>query len=158
MKRVKLNKSGNPKSVRNCKLCIVLSEGKGSKWYWIPDGQDKFSVDKNTYFIIDDGVYIYNGIRVLIYMEGISTPISHSLIDREEITKEITDSKGKKRKIKIQKIKGLKFDSKLIDMLLNRNLADEFTKEHMDLPNLVLLILLVVTVAVGFINIGMWFM
>ena len=53
-------------------------------------------------------------------------------------------------------VKGL-YDSGLIDMLLNRHLADVFTKVHMDLPNLLLTVLLIVTVAVGFVNIGMWF-
>ena len=43
-------------------------------------------------------------------------------------------------------------------MLLNRNLADQFTAQHIDLPNLLIIVLLIVNVAFGMVNIGMWFM
>jgi len=43
-------------------------------------------------------------------------------------------------------------------MLLNRRLADVFTRVHMDLPNLLLTILLVGTLAVGIVNVGLHFM
>jgi len=52
----------------------------------------------------------------------------------------------------------VKYDSGLINMLLNRHLSDAFTKVHLDMPNLVLTVLLIGAVVLGVVNIGMWFM
>ena len=94
----------------------------------------------------------------MIYLEGISLPISHKYIEKEDIKKEITNRTTGKKQIKIiHKIKGLKFDSKIIDMMLNRGLTDAFTKVHLDLPNLAILIGVMVGVIVGIVNIVMWF-
>jgi len=139
-------------------LCIILKEGKGSEWVWLDEHEEKFSVDSNTYFKQDSGTYI-NGIqRMLVYLEGISLPIHHGYIQHEEIKKVTKDKKtGKTKTVTIKKIKGLKFDSKVIDIILNRNLADEFTKTHMDLPNLMIIVIVIAGLLVGIINIGMWF-
>jgi hypothetical protein len=138
-------------------LCIILHEGRGSTWYLLNDKADRFCVAGNTYFKVD-ATYVKGSVRFMIYIEGYSLPIDHGCIEREEVIKEITDPVTQKvKKYLIQKIKGLKFDSKLIDILLNRHLADEFTKQHMDLPNLVIVILLVVGVIIGFVNVGLHF-
>jgi hypothetical protein len=60
---------------------------------------------------------------------------------------------GKEEKVSVNQIKGLKFDSAVIDMLLNRHLADEFTKQHMDIPNLILIVLMIVILILGVINV-----
>jgi hypothetical protein len=139
-------------------LCIILHEGKGSTWYQLDDQQDRFSVNQNTYFKVDDGTYVKDTVRFMIYLEGISLPLHHGYIQREEIIKDVVDKDtGLTKKYKLYKIKGLNFDSKVIDILLNRHLADEFTKQHLDLPNLVLLILVIVVLIVGFINLGVQF-
>ena len=163
MKKVKIKrKTKNTdiiKNIENHILCIILKEGKGSEWIWLPEDQDKFSIDNNTYFKTDDGTYLKNTLRFFVYLEGISLPIHHGYIDREEITKEYTDKDtGKTKTITITKIKGLNFDSKVIDILLNRNLADEFTKQHMDIPNLAIILLLVANLITNIIGIGMWFL
>jgi len=134
-------------------LCIILTEGKGSKWFWVNDSIEKFSYNENTYFKEDSGTYHKGNLRFFIYLEGISLPIHHGYIKRETVTKSYTDrDTGLTKDIKITKIKGLKFDSKIIDILLNRNLADEFTKSHMDLPNLAIILFLVIVLITNFIN------
>jgi hypothetical protein len=131
-------------------LCIILKEGKGSSWLWINDAFERFSYEENTYFKVDSGTYHKGSLRLFIYLEGVSLPMHHGYIKREKITKQIKDrNTGKLKDVIITKIKGLKFDSKVIDVLLNRNLADEFTKVHMDLPNLAIVILLVLNLIVG---------
>jgi len=142
----------NDKKHKNKILCIVLSEGKGSSWVWLPDTQDSFSLNDNTYFRLDAGTYIKGLTRLLVYLEGISVPIHHGHIDHEEKTVEIVNrDTGKTEKRKFKFIKGLKFDSKVIDIILNRKIADEFTKTHMDLPNLVLVVLSIICVIEGII-------
>ncbi len=139
-------------------LCIILGEGKDCNFIEIPDIYDSFSFKENTYFVVSDGIYIHNSIRILLYLEGISTPLHHGYIERtSEIRSYIDRITNEEKTMKIHTIKGLKFDSKLIDLLLNRHLADEFTKQHMDLPNLAIVILLIVSIAVGIINIAMWY-
>lgn len=139
-------------------LCIILHEGKGSTWYWLDELQQRFTVGENTYFRVDDGTYNKDQLRFMIYLEGVSLPIHHGYIEREVVEKTIVDKDtGKEKTFRFQKIKGLKFDSKLIDILLNRHLADEFTKPHLDLPNLVLIILMVVNLILILISIGVQF-
>jgi len=161
MKKVKFKttKEGEPtvKSKGDI-LAIILKEGKGSRWKWVDDDEERFSVDGNTYFIVDEGTYLKGSLRIMIFLEGISTPMNHSNIDREEVVKQVIDRDTQEiKKIKIQKIKGLKFDSKIIDVLLNRHLADEFTREHMDLPNLLIIIFLIIIAVLDVIGLGMWF-
>ena len=140
-------------------LCIILHEGKGSTWYWLPDNQERFSINENTYFKVDNGTYLKDTIRFMLFLEGISIPINHGYIEKEEIEKTIHDNDTNTDKtIKINKIKGLNFDSKVIDILLNRHLADEFTKTHMDLPNLVIIILLVATLITSIVSIAVEFL
>lgn len=97
-------------------------------------------------------------VRFSVYLEGISTPLNHSYIEREILTRSIVDFEtGETRDVKVTGIKGLKYDSKLTDMLLNTHLADAFTKQRMDVPNLLIIILLVVVLIVGIIGVVMNF-
>lgn len=139
-------------------LCIILLEGKGSKWVWINDDTERFSIHNNTYFIEDGGTYLKNKIRFMIFLEGVSLPLHHGYLDKEVVTKTfVNKDTGESKNVDITKIKGLNFDSKVIDILLNKHLSDEFTKVHMDLPNMVIVILLAVSVILGLINIGLRF-
>ena len=124
-----------------------------------PMKNDSFHLDKNHYFIVPEGCYVSNGVVCLNYLEGISTPMTHKNIETETITRKYKDTlSGNVKEVKISLIKGLKFDSKLIDILLNRNLADIFTKAHLDIPNLILTLLLVGTLVVSIINLGVEFL
>jgi len=158
---VKIRKKNNEADIKNKQnkiLCLILKEGKGSVWKWINDKEERFSIDDNTYFPRNEGTYVKKTLRFSIFLEGISTPIHHGYIEREqELRSYVNKDTGEKKSLWVDKIKGLKFDSKLIDMLLNRNLADQFTKNHVDLPNLLIILLLLATTVIGVINIGMWF-
>lgn len=153
IKTVKQLSKENYKYRRNKILAIILHEGKGSSWFWIEDKTEQFEHNENTYFVVDDGTHVKGTIRFMIYLEGISLPLHHGYFEKEEVVKTIFNKITKKKEThKFWRIKGLKIDSKIINILLNRHLADEFTKTHMDLPNLVIIILLVITVFTGVLN------
>jgi len=154
--RAKISRTGKVKVRKGSLLAVVLVEGKGCEFIWLPSELDRFSFQGNTYFKQDTGTYLYGKkrLRVAVYLEGISVPIHHQYIEREAVDREIVNrDTGKTETVTINQIKGLKYDSAVIDMLLNRHLADEFTKQHMDIPNLLLIILLIVTMVLGVINI-----
>lgn len=154
--KAKVTSSGKIKVKKKNILAILLIEGKGCDFVWLNQDQERFTYNQNTYFKQDQGTYIYGKkrMRVAVYLEGISVPIHHAYIEKEKVEREIINrDTGKTEKVFISQIKGLKFDSAVIDMLLNRHLADEFTKQHMDIPNLILIILMVVVLILGIINI-----
>ena len=144
IKKAKVKDADNPKKAKNRILCIILKEGKGSKWIWIDEDKENFSLDGHTYFKIDEGTHIKGITRLMVYLEGISLPLHHGHIDYETREIEITNREtGEKEKREFKFIKGLKFDSKIMDVILNGDLAKEFTRQHMDLPNLIIIILLI---------------
>lgn len=155
-KKAKITSSGKIKVKKKNILAIILMEGKGCDFIWLGQDQERISYSGNTYFKQDQGTYIYGKkrMRVAVYLEGISVPMHHAYIEREKVQRTIINrDTGKEEKVTVNQIKGLKFDSAVIDMLLNRHLADEFTKNHMDLPNLILIILMVLALIFGIINI-----
>ena len=140
--------------------CVILKENKSINILQIAKDKDSFRHDNNVYFMTNDGAYLSNskGVIFMIFLEGISNPINHKFIEYKEVTKEfINEVSGVKEKHKVKMIKGLDFDSKAINIILNQKLADMFTKIPMDMPNLLLALLLVANVVLGIINIGMWF-
>jgi len=167
MKKVKISKKGRPiKNKKGYMLAVVLKANRSSKLKWIPLNKDNFSVDSQTYFIDPKGSYVGNptGVLSAVYLEGSSLPIHHGCMKYIDVPEKIKEwvnpltGKEETRTVKAHtEIDTVKYDSGLIDMLLNRHLSDAFTKVHLDMPNLVLTVLLIVTVAVGFVNIGMWF-
>jgi hypothetical protein len=156
VKKAKITNSGKVKVKKKNILALILVEGKGCEFIWLNQDQERFSYNGNTYFKQDQGTYIYGKkrIRVAVYLEGISVPMHHAYIEREKVTRTIMNrDTGKEEKVSVNQIKGLKFDSAVIDMLLNRHLADEFTKQHMDIPNLILIVLMIVILILGVINV-----
>ena len=141
---------------RNRVLCVVLKENKSTVWKWVSFRKDNFTLDGNYYFVDPRGTYIsQNKILVSIYLEGISTPMNHKNIQKEVKERNFIDPiSGKEKKRRVTLIKGLKFDSTLIDMLLNRKLVDVFTRHAMDLPNVIIIILLLVCIGVGVAGLG----
>lgn len=139
---------------KNKVLAIILKESHGLKWLWVRNDADSFTLDKNFYFIYESGMYITgNGIRSCLYLEGVSTPITHANLDREKIEKIVADAQGNKHKIEIVKIKGLKWDSKVIFMLLNRKLADIFLRVPVNTSGLILFIALLILIVLNIVNI-----
>jgi len=136
-------------------LCIILNQDTTTTWLWKKQSTERFSWNKCMYYLVHDGAYkTVTGTVIMIFLEGISTPMSHKNIDLEE--KEVTYKDpitNKMVKKTLKKIKGLKFDGKLIDMLLNRDLFAEFTKQRIDLPTTITAILLICVLVLGIVNI-----
>lgn len=136
-------------------LCIILHENGTSTWLWKNKKTYRFSYNKCMYYPIPSGEYkTDNGTICIVFLEGISTPISHGNIDKEFKEVEIVNPTTQaKEKHKVALIKGLKFDGKLIDLLLNRDLFEEFTKKYLDVGGTITAILLIVVAVLGVVNI-----
>lgn len=143
------------KAKKNCVIAVILKENKSNIWLEVPLRKERFSHANHTYFIESDGAYLNNKAKalILVYLEGVSVPIHHGYLEKETKKVKIMNNITRKEETHlVTKIKTLKFDSSLIDMLLNRHLADVFTKVHMDMPNLILAILLISSIIIGIIN------
>jgi hypothetical protein len=139
-------------------LAIVLRERRDAILMIISKEKDSFVYGGHMYFVSSEGTYITENLVISVYMEGVSTPLSHNQIEKEMVEREYEDAKGIIHKVKLQLIKGLKFDSALIEMILNRKMSDVFTRAHLDFPNLILLILLIAGLICGIVNIGLHFL
>lgn len=147
---------------KNRLLCIVFSEDRGCYFLYRKitfRGNDKeidfFRFKKGQYIIENESIHITaNGCRVAFYLEGISTPIKMSNIERETMTIEYTDLYGETKKSTVQKIKGLKFDAKILDVFANRRFADLFTRQTINNWQFILLLLGVASVVLLGVNIA----
>jgi len=149
-----------PKDKKKKILCIILNDNSTTTWIWKKQKTKSFSFNDCWYYIVHDGAYkTGTGTVIMVFLEGISTPMSHDNITREKKEVEILDATTQKKvKRTIEKIKGLKFDGKLIDMLLNRDLFAEFTKQRIDLPTTITAILLMIVMVLGVVNIIVTFL
>lgn len=115
-------------------ICIIFTEDKQAYILFrktnFKSEIDYFRFKNGKYIIDNESIHITaNNNRMAFYLEGISTPIKMSNIEKEQQTVEYTDLQGHKQKSIIQKIKGLKFDSKILDIFTNRQFAELFTKD-----------------------------
>lgn len=140
---------------KNRLICIILSEDKGM--YFLvrkKEKQDSFRFNKGLYIIHNGAVHTSrNGNRYAIYLEGISTPLSMANIEKYTEEVEFTDLDGTKRKTLVQKIKGLKYDAKILDIFTDRKLSENFTKID-DKIKYALITLLLVIVGLVMTGIG----
>lgn len=146
-------------TIKNCFLAIILRENKGARLRWISyaTNQETFRSNNHTYFSIADGLYLApNRLMIAIYLEGISTPLSHRNVERETVTRQI-EKEGELTDVELDVIKGLKFDSKILDVLLNRGLAEEFTEMKPDKTVFVVFMLIVINMILTGIAIGVEF-
>lgn len=129
---------------KNRLLCIIFAEDRGCYFIWrrVTNKEfDFFHFKKGQYIIDNESIHITaNGGRVAFYLEGVSTPIKMSNIEKETKTVEYIDLYGEKRTSIITKIKGLKFDAKILDTFANRRFADLFTRQTINNFQLMLLI------------------
>lgn len=141
---------------KNKILAIILRKNKSALWKWVNFKKAQFRIEKNTYFNVPSGIYLSkNKVLMSIYIEGISMPIDHNLITHEDIEVTITDPKTNEEKTStITKINDLKFDSEIMDILLNRGLANEFTKAPVSIGSVITLILLFITMISSFACLG----
>ena len=128
----KFEKSTNliPKK-ENRLLCIVFSEDKGAYFLYrkFDKNNDSFRFNRGIYLIENESIHnATNGMRVAFYLEGISTPLSMKNIEKYTEDVEYIDLDGSKQNTTIQKIKGLKYDSKILDIFTDRKLSENFTK------------------------------
>jgi hypothetical protein len=115
-------------------LCIIFSEDKGAYFLYrkmnLKQEIDYFHFKKGMYIIDNESIHITsNNNRVAFYLEGISTPIKMSNVEKETKEIEYIDLQGNKQKSIIEKIKGLKFDAKILDIFANRRFAELFTRQ-----------------------------
>ena len=119
---------------RNRMLIVMFAEDRSASFFYhkpvvnVDGGFDFFRYRKGMYIIDNESIHIANnGTRVSFYLEGISTPIKMSNIERETSEVEYIDLSGEKRTSIITKIKGLKFDAKILDTFANRRFSELFT-------------------------------
>jgi hypothetical protein len=144
---------------KNRLLAIILKNNKSTAWKWVDRSKEYFSHDQNTYFIDSSGTYLSSN-RVLcsMYIEGISTPISHkNIVITEEIVEFENPITGEKEETTIRLINDLKIDSKVVDICLNRHLADEFTRTSLDKKGIAMFLLLIAIMGFSAIGAAMHF-
>jgi len=141
-------------------LCIIFAEDKSCTFFYhVPNNVDNssygfFRFRGGMYIIDNESIHIAgNGSRVSFYLEGISTPIKMSNIDRETKKVQYTDLSGHKQTSIITKIKGLKFDAKILDTFANRRFSELFTVVKPDKAYLFLMVLVFVSIGLGVGNI-----
>lgn len=157
-KEYKFDKKTNviPK-IKNRLICIVFSEDKGCYFLFrkfdFKKDYDCFHFKKGMYIIDNEAIHITsNGSRIAFYLEGISTPIKMSNIEKEVKVIEYVDLYGNKKTSVIEKIKGLKFDAKILDVFANRRFAEIFTRQPIN--NFQLLLLIIGVISLIMIGIG----
>lgn len=147
---------------KNRLMCIFLSEEKECFFIFRKINFNKMK-GKLDHFIFKGGMYIIdsesifltdNGSRVSMYMEGVSTPLKMSNIEKTITEVEYTDLYGNKQKSLIQKIKGLNFDAKILNTFANRKFAENFTVTPVDKFQLLVIILTAAIMILSIANIG----
>jgi len=147
---------------KNQLLCIFFSEDRGCYFIYRKmafRGNNKevdfFRFKKGQYIIDNESIHIANnGCRVAFYLEGVSTPIEMSNIEKQTVTIEYLDLYGNKKKSTIQKIKGLKFDAKILDVFANRRFADLFTRQTINNWQFFLLLIGIASIVLLCLNVA----
>jgi hypothetical protein len=140
---------------KNRLICVFFSENKGCYFIFrkFNNKDNCFRFRKGLYIIDNESIHITkNGSRVSFYMEGISTPIKMTNIERYTDYVEYKDLYGNKQSSLVQKIRGLKFDSKILDTFCDERFAQNFTKTSIDKFQIFVLIFGIVTMIVSIIN------
>jgi hypothetical protein len=117
---------------KNNKLtAIIFSENKSAIFLLrkFDNRTDTFRYNKGLYIIDNESIHLTNnGNRICFYLEGISTPLKMSNIERYTDTVNYIDLDGTIKQANVEKIKGLKYDSKIMDIICDRKLSENFTK------------------------------
>lgn len=117
---------------KNNKLtAVIFSENKSAVFLLrkFDNRNDTFRYNKGLYIIDNESIHLTNnGNRICFYLEGISTPLKMSNIERYTDEIEYIDLDGSIKKANVEKIKGLKYDSKIMDIICDRKLSENFTK------------------------------
>jgi len=139
-------------------LAVILKQNKSLSLQWVSFEYDEFRNDGHTYFSVPEGMYLGKKRLLMgIYLEGISTPLSHRNVKKKTIQRERTLSDGATEKYDVDVIEGLKYDSEIIDILLNRGLAEKFTTVRPEKTIFVLIMLVIISIIVGIVAVGVEF-
>lgn len=143
-----------PKKIRNCLIAIIFRENKGAFFKKIKNNKEDFKHKGHFYFIVPTAIYLCYGQRYSIYLEGVSTPLSHANIEYEIKEREIINPMtNEKEKRQVRLIKGLKYDSKLLEVLVNSKLAQIFLRIKENWILFFMFVLILVSVVLSGINI-----
>ena len=150
-KKIRVHEAFAEPKPRNKLLAIILKNNKSTIWKWVDRSKEFFSHDNNTYFVDSSGTYLSdNKVLCSTYVEGISTPISHkNIVITQEKIDYIDPMTGEEKTTTVSLINDLKIDSKIVDICLNRHLADEFNKTALDKKGLAIFLLLIANLIVG---------
>jgi len=168
VKRVKVRKRKKTKAVKHLEplkihtknkiMCIILGENKAADMIWVSYSKSMFSYKENTYFLVPEGVYLNasekDKVIVSVYLEGISTPLTHKHIKRKMVKRIIVKEGNKTENVNVSIIDGLKYDSKIIDVLLNRGLAEIFTRIREDKIIYLMFMLIIISMILTIVSIG----
>lgn len=142
-----------PKKV-NRLIAVIFREDKIAKILMIKSTEKDFVHKSHLYFIDPECIYLTdNGNRIALYLEGVSTPISHNNIEKYIDTVKYTDIDGSEKVAKVVKIKGLKWDSRIIELFTNRKFAEVFTRVEVDKWAFYTFIMLIVMTVLSVVNI-----
>lgn len=139
--------------VKNRVTVIILRENKFSKILYFDASKESFNYGKSLYFIVAPHT-CDNGAKLLVYLEGISLPISYENVQKETINKKYIDIDGKEKTTIITVIKGLKWDGKILHIFTNRKFAEIFTKIDEEMLPLLIFIIGTITLIVSCIGVA----
>lgn len=133
--------------------CIILKENKFAKILYFSGERTSFRYEKSLYFITSSHS-CDNNAKILVYLEGVSLPVSCENLEKQTITKEYIELDGSKKTTEITVIKGLRWDGKILHQFVNQKFAEIFTKVTVDMIPILCLIIGIVTCILAGISIG----
>lgn len=114
-------------------IAMIFKEDKSCKIILVKNNQYDFVHKGHLYFIEPTAIHVSdNNVRIAFYMEGISTPMSHANVEKKLETVQYKDLNGKIKEKTVTKIKGLKYDSRILQIFTDRKFAEIFTKVTID--------------------------
>lgn len=141
-------------------IALIFREDKGAKFIFVNKKANDFLHNGHLYFINPEATYITdNSNRIAFYLEGVSTPMSHANIEKQLVKIKYTDLDGKEKEKSVMKIKGLKYDSRILALFTDRKFAEVFTRIELDKWAFYTFICLMVVIGIGVVNciISYWF-
>lgn len=141
-------------------IALIFREDKGAKFIFVNKKANDFLNNGHLYFINPEATYITdNSNRIAFYLEGVSTPMSHANIEKQLVKIKYTDLDGKEKEKSVMKIKGLKYDSRILALFTDRKFAEVFTRIELDKWAFYTFICLMVVIGIGVVNciVSYWF-
>lgn len=141
-----------PKKI-NKLIAIIFREDKGAKLLLVNSRVNDFVHNGHLYFLNPEATYITdNQDRIAFYLEGISTPMSHSNIEKMLVKVQYKELDGSISEKEVMKIKGLKYDSRILQIFTDRKFAEVFTRIGIDKWAFYTFICLIAVIVLGVVN------